>query len=425
MSGADDGPGRFTRNIGRFAMTPESVMDLPGISDKALRLWNVLWLFADRDELTVQRSLATLARKSQTNKHSTIRAIKELEAFGVLQVRRKSAEDVHEVSEYHLVVPILAPVNPAEKVVHQSTTGGAGAHQVVQEGARGGALVRPKSFKETKPETRTPPTPPLRGGDVSGAESVFDAWCEATLDGKRRNAKITATVGRGRAKRTRLQVINAALGEGWQVDELVDAVRGWLHDPFLRGENDRSTVYDGIEVILANGERIEKLRDLQRGDRPMGDGTGLLALFARLEKQAADAPPHIGAGMGRARACKATIHIAKRWPSARWAQGIELGYIEELTKLDAAATRTAIDSFLAEGKAWPPSPAEIVARVAAPVKAAAPDDGHSREYREAVDRYRNTHEPQFLREALLDGLREDEAEEVRRLIVEHDGKVPA
>jgi hypothetical protein len=52
--------------------------------------------------------------------------------------------------------------------------------------------------------------------------------------------------------------------KNYPVGDLVDAVKGWRHSPHHRGENDRGTVYNDIELLLKNARNIEKFRDLQR-----------------------------------------------------------------------------------------------------------------------------------------------------------------
>ena len=82
--------------------------------------------------------------------------------------------------------------------------------------------------------------------------AVFDAWVQSTgktravLDSKRR-ARIVGAL------------------KNFTVDELVDAVRGWRHSPHHRGENERRTVYNDLDLLLRDAARIEKFRDLERG----------------------------------------------------------------------------------------------------------------------------------------------------------------
>lgn len=89
---------------------------------------------------------------------------------------------------------------------------------------------------------------------IPPVEIVFAAWRESTghhrsvLDAKRR------------------RIIERGL-KTHPVADLVDAVRGWRHSPHHRGENDRHTVYDDLELLLRDAAHIERFRDLARGGR--------------------------------------------------------------------------------------------------------------------------------------------------------------
>jgi hypothetical protein len=92
----------------------------------------------------------------------------------------------------------------------------------------------------TAPVSRTP------------AEQVFDAWLVST----------------GRSGRTifdtkRQRVVAAAL-KAYPLEDVLDAVRGWRHSAHHRGENDRATVYNDLELLLRDGRHIEQFRDLER-----------------------------------------------------------------------------------------------------------------------------------------------------------------
>lgn len=81
---------------------------------------------------------------------------------------------------------------------------------------------------------------------------VFDAWVTATG----RDAARTKLTD----KRRRL--IRKALAD-YSLEDLVAAVRGWKHSPHHRGENDRDTVYNDLELLLRDAQHIEKFRDLE------------------------------------------------------------------------------------------------------------------------------------------------------------------
>jgi hypothetical protein len=61
----------------------------------------------------------------------------------------------------------------------------------------------------------------------------------------------------------RRRIITRRLKE-YPVADLVDAVQGWQHDPFSRGENDRGQAYNDLSLILRDAAHVEKFRDLWR-----------------------------------------------------------------------------------------------------------------------------------------------------------------
>jgi hypothetical protein len=52
--------------------------------------------------------------------------------------------------------------------------------------------------------------------------------------------------------------IAARLKEGFTVDQLKAAVDGCAASPFHRGENDHGTIFDSIDLIFRNGEKVEQ-----------------------------------------------------------------------------------------------------------------------------------------------------------------------
>ncbi len=85
---------------------------------------------------------------------------------------------------------------------------------------------------------------------------VFDAWVEAT--GKNPNAV--------KFSKERQSLISRRLME-WPLEDLLDAVKGWRHSPHHRGENERQTVYNDLDLLLRNAKNIERFRDLERESR--------------------------------------------------------------------------------------------------------------------------------------------------------------
>lgn len=94
------------------------------------------------------------------------------------------------------------------------------------------------------------------------AQSVFDHW--------------RATMGHPDAKPTakRVQAVNARLAEGYSVADLCAAVDGCKASPFYQGQNDRHEVYDDLELICRNGEKVEKFKAVAGGRNGTTNGIG-------------------------------------------------------------------------------------------------------------------------------------------------------
>jgi hypothetical protein len=88
-------------------------------------------------------------------------------------------------------------------------------------------------------------------GDVT---EVFDAWVSAS-DANSARTKLTDE---------RKRLIRKALGM-YSKEDVLKAVRGWKNSPFHRGENDGHTRYNSLDLLLRNGDHIEKFRDLFDG----------------------------------------------------------------------------------------------------------------------------------------------------------------
>ena len=86
----------------------------------------------------------------------------------------------------------------------------------------------------------------------AAAQKVFDAWIEAT--GK---------TGATKYDHKRRRLITNALKQ-YPLDDVLDAVQGWRNSPHHRGENDRGTTYNDLELLLRDAAHIEKFRDLNR-----------------------------------------------------------------------------------------------------------------------------------------------------------------
>jgi hypothetical protein len=131
---------------------------------------------------------------------------------------------------------------------------------------------RPRNGREgSGKETSKPLSPNGDGGEVaegsktSPLRRVFDAWVASTgrdpartkFDGKRRRLIASRLLKSEGGK--------ASSSDGYPLEDLLDAVRGWRHSAHHRGENDRGKAYNDLELLLRDSKHIEDFRDLERG----------------------------------------------------------------------------------------------------------------------------------------------------------------
>jgi len=87
----------------------------------------------------------------------------------------------------------------------------------------------------------------------STVERVFDEW-----------RRVTGRTGRTILTPNRERLIRARIKDGYHLDDLLDAVRGWRRSPFHSGRNQSRTVYNDLELLLRSPENVERFRDLER-----------------------------------------------------------------------------------------------------------------------------------------------------------------
>ena len=109
----------------------------------------------------------------------------------------------------------------------------------------------------------------------SEINEVFDYWRKV--------------MNRSRSKidKKRISKLNAALEHGFSVDELKKAVDGAKKSPFHRGNNDRGVIYDSIDLIFRNPEKIEafiSIFDTQIQNKNKNASTGLKLGFVERQK---------------------------------------------------------------------------------------------------------------------------------------------
>lgn len=94
----------------------------------------------------------------------------------------------------------------------------------------------------------------------AAVHTVFETWQKAT-------GKATA-----RLLDTRASLIAMRLRQGYSVDDLCAAVRGWQYDPWCAGDNPHGTPYNALEYLLRismNTNNVERFAELYRVTRAL------------------------------------------------------------------------------------------------------------------------------------------------------------
>jgi hypothetical protein len=109
---------------------------------------------------------------------------------------------------------------------------------------------------ESKAKRETPKKP-------DHCSLVFEAWSKSIVE-----TRGNRSAPRHIFDEKRRKCISAAL-KLCPLEDVIDAVRGWRHDPFSRGENDRGTPYNELTLLLRDAAHIEKFRDLERSHKAL------------------------------------------------------------------------------------------------------------------------------------------------------------
>jgi len=204
------------------------------LSPTGLRLWIALAQFAndDRQCWPSRRRLAEMLPPGVAS--GTIRrARSELEAADLLRVEYR--HDERNGRETTPLYTLMIPVGEGD----QNRRG------------EGDETARPEGDENERPMNLT--KEPEQIEEVDEVRVVFDAWVEAT--GKHPT--------RTRLDDKRRRTIKKALNDH-PVEDVLDAVVGWQHEPFYCGENDRGRPFNDLGLLLRDAEHVERFRDLAR-----------------------------------------------------------------------------------------------------------------------------------------------------------------
>lgn len=246
---------------GPFAVVPVALLNDPTVDDRALRFYIALSSYADRGG-AAWPSQEALAERLHVSVPTVKRGLATLVDAGWVETRKRRDAGGRVIGNGYIVHRVNAQGIRSDPLTRDQ----------VGDPDKGSACVIPtkdqigdpsieeqtKRNRPTEPDHSLAPlalvpAPPARRDDIA---VVFDAWIEVA---QRTERTVLSP------KRRRL--IRQALAQ-YPLDDVLDAVRGWLFSDFHCGENPGRKVYNEIELLLRDAEHIEQFRDLARRARP-------------------------------------------------------------------------------------------------------------------------------------------------------------
>jgi len=202
----------------------------------------------------------TLATKARVATASAKRAVDELVAGGFLELVSESKG--RQTSRYRFLFPdcSVAYDTRSARPTGSPRTGSPGvSNRLTDSDQPAHAGDQPAHAGEKSVPIRNEPkrtqVDPKEPNPIIDVAAVFGAWTSSTK-------RTTRTVLD--AKRERL--IRSAL-KTHSLEDVLDAVRGWEHSPWHRGENPERRAYHDLGLLLRDAEHVERFRDFARGPR--------------------------------------------------------------------------------------------------------------------------------------------------------------
>lgn len=256
--------------------------------------------FGDKDGKNIRPGIEELVRQTKFCKRSIVQALSGLTKKNVITDVSKRGRGSHKVSCYEINVSLLS-----EKVVFSKEYLKSFKAELKDNYNELPPLSSaPHALDSSAPHALLPYTPhlePIKNQSIVEFDAnptfVFSEK-ESPKISKKKNWKIEIgevfdywrkVMNRERSKidKKRTAKIISALEHGFTVDELKRAVDGAKSSPFHRGQNDRGVIYDSIDLIFRNPEKIETficILGTQASPKNKNVSTGLKLGFVERQK---------------------------------------------------------------------------------------------------------------------------------------------
>lgn len=113
-----DQPIRVRNRYGRFAQVPEKLVLDPTVSDRAIRVYALLWTFSNKNGRKAWPSRQTMADTLKVTTRTIDRGIRELEDLGALAVE-SNFKGERQTNNVYTILVLPEPAPESRKVIHR------------------------------------------------------------------------------------------------------------------------------------------------------------------------------------------------------------------------------------------------------------------------------------------------------------------
>lgn len=256
--------------------------------------------FGDKDGKNIRPGIEELVRQTKFCKRSVAAALRDLVKKNVIADVSKRCLGSNKVSCYEINVSLLYEKRSVLKEYCKSFKTES-SNNFNESSPSAVAPHAPAAVAPHAPLPYTPHLEPIKNQSIVEFDVnptfVFSEK-ESPKISKKKNWKIEIdevfdywrkVMNRERSKidKKRTAKIISALEHGFTVDELKRAVDGAKSSPFHRGQNDRGVIYDSIDLIFRNPEKIETficILGTQASPKNKNVSTGLKLGFVERQK---------------------------------------------------------------------------------------------------------------------------------------------
>ncbi len=239
----------YASDTGPFSIVPEWVTTST-LSHGAVRLYALLARYADYSTGEAWPSRATLALRLRMSTDSIDRLSKELQDLGAVEVIRR-----HDGSRWKSNLYIVKRVPPPGVSSGRTDTATPSRSDTAEAGRTSAATPSRIDAAGTRASEQEPTERDKTPSVSETMTQVFNLWLEET--GKKSGRTMLDTK---RAARIKWALNN------YELDDVLDAVRGWKRSPFHAGQNEHGKVYNDLTLLLRNSDRLEYFRDCWRAE---------------------------------------------------------------------------------------------------------------------------------------------------------------